>query len=793
MKKLLPFIVLLFLPLQSHAVITMPFSTTYDCDEWTTYSATLDCDGIGKKGSYTVTYDGSTHYEEIISAANNPAGGGGRGQRHYIGTGSGGSFIMTGGLTFTFPSTQRKLWIRWYQRWEAGFTTNWNTYKQFFFRDTGAQRQAVFHFDGDGSIDLNPPDFATNTTGVAYGDNFYTPSGISDGSWQCFEIHFDMDAGTFKFWHEDTLYADVTGVDFTGVSAIQDFLLPSNGNYSDSEVRYIDYDDIAINNTGQIGCLGAGGSAPVRTNGSPTSPLASGTTNTTMSITTDTTSTCKYSLTPGTAYADMENTFAVTNSTSHSTSITGLTDSYSNVHYVRCDNGTSNTTDYEITIEVAPFEMITSGSTSLIDTGSSKLVFDVSTIAGAFAWPFEEDFTGDEPCINNGTCDKRWTLGVGVPRADDATSCNGGKEFNDECLYMIVPEGEYVYAELVDAAELYVKFTFAASSLSSGESDPIFRLCDDADCTTELAEITIAELTGSYYYTYYVGGSSKGSSAAQTPGTGAEIGVYINNTDDTYEFTLNGSTEYSGSQALSANVGAITLGDHDINLTTGNFTYDHVRVSGSVWPPDINFGDRLREDFTGTTTCATSYTCDKAWTGTNTGANSNPDYGSSYLNHEYFNNDYFESDTTSLTSSTLELSVTASPITYTRLALNIEALPDAGDIWVSENCTASCATNVGGIKLSRSGSTYTLAMYVADTSVDTKTVSLDTPYLIEYYLNDTAGTWEWRVNELVEGSGSTDPANSTAYVKIGVDGSTNTTIWIDNVAVDTGGYPGYPY
>ena len=221
----------------------------YNCPEWTYTDGAPDCDGIAKYGGYSVTYQGATHYEEITSAANNPAGGGGRGQRHYIGYGSGdGSFIMTGGMKISFPSTQTRLWIRWYQRWEPGFTTNWHTFKNLFFRSSSAARQAVFHTHGDGRVDLNPPDYGTTQSGAAYGYAFY-PGGVSDGTWQCFEVFIDIPNSTFRVWVNGDMVAESTNVDFSGVSPFQDFLLPSNSRYLDTQVRYVDFDDIAITNT----------------------------------------------------------------------------------------------------------------------------------------------------------------------------------------------------------------------------------------------------------------------------------------------------------------------------------------------------------------------------------------------------------------------------------------------------------------------------------------------------------------------------------------------------------------
>jgi hypothetical protein len=94
---------------------------------------------------------------------------------------------------------------------------------------------------------------------------------------------------------------------------------------------------------------------PVRSAGAPTGSLASGTTSTNLTLTTDENATCRYSATAGTAYGSMSNTFGTTGTTSHSQNLTGLTDGTTYTYYVRCiDTATNaNTDDYTISFSVA--------------------------------------------------------------------------------------------------------------------------------------------------------------------------------------------------------------------------------------------------------------------------------------------------------------------------------------------------------------------------------------------------------------------------------------------------------
>jgi MYXO-CTERM domain-containing protein len=136
----------------------------------------------------------------------------------------------------------------------------------------------VFHTSGNGSIDLNPPDSGTKKNSVGYGYTFYK-TGISDGTWQCFEVFIDVPNSTFRVWINGTMATEDKSVNFGGIPPFKDFLIPSNSRYLDTQVRYIDFDDIAITNStpskkdahgnpyigplggGTAGGAGAGGSA----------------------------------------------------------------------------------------------------------------------------------------------------------------------------------------------------------------------------------------------------------------------------------------------------------------------------------------------------------------------------------------------------------------------------------------------------------------------------------------------------------------------------------------------------
>jgi len=133
-KKILLLFILLVVPLLSQPVsATIDLSsgyweTTFDCDtdgnpgngdtDWLQYADPLNCDGIGKGGDWTSS---GGHYTQIVSGANNPAGGGGKGEYHWIGDGVNQN---SGGVRISFDSPRNELWVRWYQKYQLGF--NWN-------------------------------------------------------------------------------------------------------------------------------------------------------------------------------------------------------------------------------------------------------------------------------------------------------------------------------------------------------------------------------------------------------------------------------------------------------------------------------------------------------------------------------------------------------------------------------------------------------------------------------------------------------------------------------------------
>ena len=118
---------------------------------------------------------------------------------------------------------------------------------------------------------------------------------------------------------------------------------------------------------------------PYRFGGTPTGVIPGGTTEATLSLTTNENGVCRWSEESGVAYNAMEKTFDVTNGQTHSMSLTDLTQGEEFKIYVRCLDalGHANVEDYPITFTVADLSTGLLGHWTL-DEGSGDTANDAS-------------------------------------------------------------------------------------------------------------------------------------------------------------------------------------------------------------------------------------------------------------------------------------------------------------------------------------------------------------------------------------------------------------------------------
>jgi hypothetical protein len=252
--------------------VTLPWSSTYDCDAWE-QGQTLSCDGmtINDPGSYT---DTEGRGSSIESAANNPAGdSNSKALRQWFcgddrGSGAGVNCQSAGNIvsfadTFSFGE---EFWIRVYVRYQQGFT--WSSYqghKYIYFR------KASIDIPGEwGGHMQNYPNTAYDSIGDKF--SFYSKGSLrrfecvgcgfrtyhgdpADGSWHSYEIYMKRESvsdaydGLLRVWMNGILVinrSDVRhGAGLGGVTIGSNAKVFPPGDPD----RYVDYDDIAITTT----------------------------------------------------------------------------------------------------------------------------------------------------------------------------------------------------------------------------------------------------------------------------------------------------------------------------------------------------------------------------------------------------------------------------------------------------------------------------------------------------------------------------------------------------------------
>lgn len=291
--KFLLFALILIIPSSAFASVTLPWSTTFDCaEDWTSYSQDLSCDGISKG----LNQSPGGNYEQIIDGANNPDGGGGKGQRHWIGDGTNSN---SGGTRAYINNITSKIWVRWYIRWQSGFD-EFGQYKDLYMWTQSLQNGPVinnFYPGGGMSFEyLTSGNVTCNSCG--WGTDFYT-GGVSDGTWVYHEVMIDVAGGNARMWvgaagETPRLVIDASGLTWKGSVYRIDFG-SNQKNVANGQIMYVDYDDISIqtNPTGQDASgnqfIGPLGTTPTPDTTDPTvsitSPLDSSTVSGTINAT----------------------------------------------------------------------------------------------------------------------------------------------------------------------------------------------------------------------------------------------------------------------------------------------------------------------------------------------------------------------------------------------------------------------------------------------------------------------------------------------------------------------------
>lgn len=273
---------------KAQAAITFPWSSSFNCADWnSTMGVQPNCDQLGWTSGNTVL-DGNV--SSITSLANNTSGGGGKGARFYV---KDGHNINSSSLSWNFLNggtvgPQKELWIRWYQRYQKGFSWNPLHYEKTLYIRTGASSIDVIpgFYEGYTLVAQGSPNYYQVNT--SFGWNNIMGGPVSDGLFHCFEAHIKMDTngtdGIGRLWIDGVLRASNTAVNWSNGNAIAkqgwkwfDFHNNQNAPANASGLigqatAYVDYDDMMIYNTTPpnkdaqgnpfIGPIGWNGTAP---------------------------------------------------------------------------------------------------------------------------------------------------------------------------------------------------------------------------------------------------------------------------------------------------------------------------------------------------------------------------------------------------------------------------------------------------------------------------------------------------------------------------------------------------
>jgi hypothetical protein len=265
-------------PSVSLAQVALPFSTTYACPEQSQKDTMwVTCDGIKGGGGWT-TSNGSG--EQITAAANYPLGGGGLGQRHWIGQSSGNT-NNSGGVFYRFSQTVQEVYIRWYIRWQAGLKLGGDTppisraHKLVYFTGSYCGQPGGCYFQMEGSR----YHFVINGVGYPAGmgwDSMFGGGGNapSDGRWIMMEVHLKnatigQNNGIVQWWVDGKLVMDHRNVGMQGSTGFSAFAFPSNHQFTTVQGAccdmYEDLDDVAIRTAGPIGPISGSSSSNLPT------------------------------------------------------------------------------------------------------------------------------------------------------------------------------------------------------------------------------------------------------------------------------------------------------------------------------------------------------------------------------------------------------------------------------------------------------------------------------------------------------------------------------------------------
>ncbi len=256
-----------FWPTPSVRAASVLWQTTFNCGDWNQNMGLaanqVNCDSMTGEANWGNTLGTSGVGSQITSLANNSIGAGGKGFRFWR---ADGFDVNSSGIWANLPSGQTDLWIRFYVRYQQGFS--WANGGPGFTKDiymlgnTATDFKLGFQGQDTWGVTVIGP---ANNFVASPGWNSLFGANASDGLWHCYETHTKLDTnhanGVIETWIDGIQRISRANIDFNTVGSWQHFVLGENSNRpSNGKDMYEDYDDVAVSNSGRIGCLA--GQAP---------------------------------------------------------------------------------------------------------------------------------------------------------------------------------------------------------------------------------------------------------------------------------------------------------------------------------------------------------------------------------------------------------------------------------------------------------------------------------------------------------------------------------------------------
>lgn len=226
------------------------WSTTFNCPDQKQRDAIwLTCDGLARYGDWTAS---TGQVEQITPLANMAAGGGGSGQRHWIGSGKNNN---SGSAEFCFTTPQPEFWVRFYSRWQPGYFMDQQRAQKLIYFAGSNLGPYIDTYGADGIRVVFGSAIGMGTNGVW---NTIMGGQTSDGKWHEFQFHLKAAGanGGGDVWVDGRKILSFTGFDWGSITRWQCFEYPENvDSNATGSTMYQDIDDLAVSTKGYIPSL----------------------------------------------------------------------------------------------------------------------------------------------------------------------------------------------------------------------------------------------------------------------------------------------------------------------------------------------------------------------------------------------------------------------------------------------------------------------------------------------------------------------------------------------------------